>query len=483
MSKNKGLLRRLIPPDLLLGSLVCILFLLLYSLLVLHKYWQFEYFYVDNVYFHSAISKLARLEAPVVIHQHEGEINMFGDHLSPAIFLIALIYRPLPFFETILVSMVVLYVVGGFFGVLIARYLKLPLYFWAPLLLCYFLFIGTQNAFLFGFHEINLIPAFFMMAAWALLTKRKTIFWLSLLVLLLTKESMPAIGLGIGWFMLFSLRHHRKRALLVIALSLVWLVLAIKVIIPYFSGDGVLYTKVELPQTPEALVHQLTTPTEKITTFLVTLGSFGFMPLLSVSLLPLVIQDFLLRYVFSISGSIQYTLYYHYGVAVAPILFFASLWVSFKLINRQGGKWLVALLVMVSLSVVFYSQVFLEQRAPIFLTFNKAFYQQTKNNAFLWQLIKEVPATGTVMAQNHLGAALANREATYLLPHDSNELKHIDPDLIVYELRPGQNPNNFFPISLDEWTTLTKELIETGKYRVVYNHDLMYVLEKSSDRI
>jgi len=277
------------------GVVTSIIFGLIYSTIIAHKFWQFEYFFVDNVYFHTAIWKLSQFQAPLILHQYLGEIHMFADHFSPAVTVIAIIYRLIPSHLTILLSMSVLHTIGGIFGVLIARQLKLPLVIWLPLLGAYWMYIAIQNSFLFGFHEIHLVAPLFLSTCWALLSKKWKTYWILLICLLLVKESMAIVVFGLGLFSLFVGKKYFKVAVYTILIGIGWYFLVTKLIIPYFSGGFVLYAHFELPTTPEAVIGRMTQPSEKIRTFVISLGSFGMFPLFQLATVPLVLQDFFVR--------------------------------------------------------------------------------------------------------------------------------------------------------------------------------------------
>lgn len=460
-----------------IGVAICAIFAIAYSLLMLHKYWQFEYFFVDNVYFHSSLWKLAQFETPIVNHPYLGQINIFGDHFHPTILLVALLFRLFPWHETVFISMAIAYSIGGFFAFLIGRNVLKTKWMMYPLLFAYFLYIGTQNAFIFGFHEINLLAPFFFFSIWALLHKRWRLYAIGLALLLLTKESMAVIGIGLAIFTWFLGKEYRKMAIATLVVSLGWYMVVTRVIIPAFSGGQFLYGNIQLPTTPRDMVVRLTDPNEKIETFVVSMASFGFLPLLNIAAVPLVLQDFIVRYVFAIPGNVQYLLTYHYGVALAPMLLLSSMWTVRWIEKKQWGKYAIPLFAAITLLGTFYGNYMLSQRAPVLLVTNKSFYQNTQNNAFLWKLVEATPWDGKVMTQNHLGLPLSQRP-TYILARSYKELMSVDPDYIVYDLREGQNPNNFFPSNEEDWKMIVNQATESGKYEQYFQEGELFILKK-----
>ncbi len=464
--------------QLYLAIAICSLFAVLYSLLMLHKYWQLEYFFVDNVYFHSSLWKLAQLEEPIVHHPYLGRINIFGDHFHPMILIVAFLFRLFPWHETIFITMAVSYALGGFFAYLVGCKLIKQTWMIFVLLIAYFLYIGTQHAFIFGFHEINLLAPILFFAVWAALNKRWVFYALGIVMLLLTKESMAVIGVALSIFIWFQGKDFKKPAIFTFLVSVGWYWLVTTKIIPYFSKGQFLYGEVHLPQTLPKLVDRLITPPEKINTFLVSIASFGFLPILNIAALPLVLQDFLARYVFAIPGNVQYLLTYHYGVGLAPMLLLSAMWSIKWMEKTKWAKVLMPIFACLVLLGTFYGNFMLPQRSPLLLTINQDFYKNTKKNEFLWDLIEAVPQNGSVMTQNHLGLPLS-KQTTYMLAQDYKELLELQPDYLVYDLRDGQNQNNFFPTSEKNWKQIIEQAISSGLYEEFFKKGSLYIVKKT----
>lgn len=463
-----------------LGGLLISFFTLLYSLLMVHRYWQFEYFFVDNVYFHSALWKLSQFEAPVVYHRVLGHINIFGDHFHPAILIFAFLYMLIPYHEVIFVGMAVFYGLGAVFAMLVSFKLIKSRILTYALLCAYFMYLGTQNAMIFGFHEINMVAAFFFMAVYGFVYEKKPWYWLGFVLLLLTKESSAVIGVALAMFVFLVDRKHWKIATVTMIASLGYYFAVSRYVIPYFSDGRFLYQAVSLPGSLSELVSSLTTPTEKITTFGVSVGTFALLPLLNIAALPFVAQDFLVRYLFAIPGNVQYTLEYHYGVATAPMLLMSAIW-SVHVWQRFITKpfiW-VGLALVVVLAAVGFDRGML-RKGPLAMTLNPEFYRITQRNAFTWKLIEAVPNDGVVVAQNHLGLALSKLDV-YMLPQSRQELDELKPRYIVYDSRDGQNPNNYFPSTETAFLKLAQELQAEGAYTTFFSEGSLTILKRRSE--
>lgn len=458
------------------GLAVIVFFTICYIILLLNKYWQFEFFSVDNVYFDQALWKVAHFQVPIVNHSSLGRINILGDHFHPAIFIFSLLYMLVPRHEIILIGMSLAYGLSAFFGMLIGFKLlksRLTTFF---LLVTYFLYLGTQNAMLYGFHELNLMPMFFMLAVWAFVTERKKTYWLGIALLLLTKEYMAVVACTLAFFIFLSKPSWRKQAILTSLISILYYFAVTSFVIPHISGSY-LYNHVSLPTTPVGLFEKLTQPPEKIQTFAVSIATFAILPILNIATLPLLAQDFFLRYVFNLPGTVQYQLYYHYNIALAPILFFSSVWtlVGFQKtrLKKTIPLWAIAILIF-----ALYFHRFYSIKGPLLSVFIPDFYQTTSNNVFLWELVNKTPTDGKIMTQNHLAYPLSHSDV-YLFTEKKKIFQKIDPKYLVYDLRVGQNPNNYFPLNDDVLKKLTDNLIREKSYSIFFNKGSMYILKKN----
>lgn len=467
-----------------IGISIILFFTISYIVLMLNKYWQFEYFAVDNVYFDTALWKMAHFQAPIVAHPVLGKTNIFGDHFHPVIFLISILYIFTSKQEIVFIAMGVLYGLSAVLAMLIGFKLIKSRFVTYALLTAYFLYIGTQNALIYGFHEINFVPLFFFFLVYTIIFEKWRLYWLALALLLLTKESMMFLTIPLSFFMFFAYPKKRTLAVVTSVISCIYYLFITHYVIPHLSASGgFLYgSDIDYPNNIAHFFHLMTTPPEKVETFVVSVLTFGLLPLLNPLTLPLVLQDFVVRYIIAIPGNVQYTLFFHYNLGLAPLLLFSSIW---SIHTFQTNKYLNAtqkLLPVFGIIVLlfsFYFYRFYGKRGPLLLVFNKAFYQTTTNNSFLWKLVKKTPQDGSVMTQNHLEYIFAH-QGVFPLTSDSKLLKKEDPKYIVVDLRQGQNPNNYFPIDEAQTKELIQTLLEKKVYSIYFQEGTMYILKKSS---
>jgi uncharacterized membrane protein len=470
-----------------IGLSIILFFTISYILLLLNKYWQFEFFSVDNVYFDTALWKLAHFKNPIVDHAVMGRISIFGDHFHPVILLFAALYWFTDKQEVILIAMSVVFGLSAILAMQISFKLIKSRFITYVLLIAYFMYLGTQHAFLAGFHELNFMPFFFFLLMFSIINNHWRFYWVALFLFLFVNESMIFITITLSFFIFFALKNRKKEAIITVLISCVYYYVISHYVIPAFS-HRFLYSQIDLPNDIPDWLHHFVYPPEKKETFIVSLSTFAFLPLLNPFTLPLVLQDFFVRYIFEISGNVQYTLYYHYNLALVPLLYFSTVWTikQFQEMKKlkKYVKFLPLLGVIILLSTIYFHRLY-KQRGPLLLVTNPAFYQTTKDNAFEWEFVKKIPRDGTIMTQNHLAYIFAHQGA-YLMPDkyhyfDEYHVEHFTPvkqEYIAVDLREGQNPNNYFPLGEGGTKEMIQDLVAKKQYKIIYHKDAEYILKK-----
>ena len=461
------------------GAWIIILFFTLsYILLVLHRYWQFQYFFTDNVYFQKAFWHVARLQAPIVDHRVLGRIHIFGDHFHPTIFFLSILLPLIGRHEITQLAMIIPLSISLVLAFKVGSLLIKNVWILMAIIVASFLYLGTQHAMIFGFHEVHLVPLFFWIMLFGYFFKKYSVYIAGIVLLLLTKETMAVVVFCWGLFLLISgKRSQLRHALLIMGVALGYFFVVTKIVIPHFSTGYLYSTSISLPKDLPGLINLLILPKEKIGTFFVSMASFGFLPLLNPATLPLVLQDFLLRYLFPIQGNIQYTLEFHYGIALVPLLTFSSIW-SVHVWEKKVHKLFLSLIAIFIIFSCVGFHMFYKGRGPLQQVYIPAFYSVTKDNAFLWELIDKVPKQGKIAAMNHLGFALADRDV-YQLPLTITQLHTLDPDYVVYDKRREQSPANILSFSsFDDYLEFIEELEKDTGYKVYFSKGTLRILQK-----
>jgi uncharacterized membrane protein len=96
----------------------------------------------------------------------------------------------------------------------------------------------TVNMFTFGFHPENLFPPLFLFAFYFLHKERWLPFGLFFLLAVLVVDSYTLVCAALGVYVVVTQPRRRWLGLAMVGVSLAWLVLALKVVVPYFKVGG-----------------------------------------------------------------------------------------------------------------------------------------------------------------------------------------------------------------------------------------------------
>ncbi|MBP6994314.1 DUF2079 domain-containing protein [Candidatus Woesebacteria bacterium] len=458
--------------------LIIFFFSISYILLVLHRYWQFQYFFTDSVYFQKVFWQVARFQAPIVDHKFLGRVHIFGDHFHPTIFILSLPLLFMTRHEFTQLAMIVPLSISLILATKVGTLLIRNAWILMAIIFASFAYLGTQHAMIFGFHEVHLVPLFFWIMLYGYFFKKSKLYVGGLILLLLTKETMAMVVFCWGLFLLISgNKKHWRHAVVIMSVALCYFFVVTRVIIPHFSTGYLYASSISLPHNIPSLINLLIVPKEKIGTFLVSMASFGFLPLLNPATLLLVIQDFFVRYLFPIPGNIQYTLEFHYGIALVPLLTFSSIW-TVHIWQKRTSKIILCLLAFLIIGINLVFHLFYHGRGPLQQVYIPAFYSITKDNAFLWELVTKVPKTGKIATMNHLGFALADRDV-HPLPTTLDQLRTLSPDYVVYDKREEQSPANILPFtSFDDYINFINQLEDDKDYSIYFSKGTLRILQK-----
>jgi len=448
----------------ILAIVLSLLFFICGALVSLNRYWQFDVWYYDFGIFNQAIWSVSRFKLPIIDHFIVPGKVIFADHFNPSIFILSPLYWFTDRAEILLVAQAFFVAASGLILYYVGCELledKVSPFF---VMLSYYLFTGLQNAVITEFHELTIMTPFLSLLYLCYVKRKKRLFILTFLIILGFKESLFTLGLGLGIYIFFSRKDWSKVALFIIFFSIFWAFSTTKFIIPLFSGRSYYYT-------PQLTLKTLFTDGHlKLSTILISLGTFLFLPLGTLWLYPLYIFHFATRF-FS-EGSTRWGLGLHYSAEIAPSLAFGVLITLQHIKTILSSKYVRILSVSMVLVSFFLFRFILH--GPFLLAFNPVFYQHTKVFTYLEKLVDRVPLNGSVSAQNNL-ALRFYKQRSYILT-DTYQTKK--PDYILMDMRPGQNPNNFLGIK-DEVKLL--ERIKSDKsYGIFFHENDQYIFKKIS---
>lgn len=454
----------------LVGSVI---FGLVGSIISVVRYWQYEAYYIDFGIFDQAIWNVSRFQAPIIEHFIVGGKWIFADHFNPSIFLLSPLYWITDQSEIILIAQAAIVGISGFVLYKISREVTKHSGWSLALLFSYFSFVGLQNAVITEFHELTIMTLSLSLAWWFVIKKKKLYYFLFLIITLGFKEALFPLGVGLGIAILLLQKEWRREGIVTIAISLIWGLVAIKFIIPFFSGGGDYIYSPQFPQGITNIVANMINEPDKRKTLLYSFASFGFLPLFSLPFSFALLQDYALRFLPEGFGT-RWTLGLHYNAQSAVLLFLSSIYsVRTLLKNNLFNKYSLILCGMLVLFAFGLNRFVL--RGPFHLVYNPAFYAHTKNFKFLDDLIALVPKESSVMTQNNIAGHFTHQKVYLLTPNYAV----LSPEYIVFDMRDGQGPTNFFGIPRGHTPESILEVVEKDPgYEVYYQKDDQYIFKK-----
>lgn len=437
-------------------------------LVSLNRFWQYEIFYYDFGIFDRAIWQVSRFKPPVVEHLVVSGKWIFADHFNPSIFILVPFYWITQRSEILLIVQSVAVGLAGFIIYLIGKELIDDKFLALSIALCFFLFAGVQNAVITDFHEVTLSILPLSLAFLFILKKKIRSYFVSLIILLGFKESIFLVGAGIGFAIFFIQKEWFKVGFLTIVLSIIWGLLSIKIIIPYFSGGLYQYSP-SFVSSPFSLITSLVDESTKTRTIFYSFFSFGFLSFLSPAFWLLFFQDLLSRF-YSPLWPTRWGLGLHYSVQLAVLLAISSLYSlnSFRK-NKIFKKYCYLIGFFLILNALILHRFIL--RGPLTMSYNPDFYKNTDNFKFLDKLVDKVPSNASVATQNNLAVRFSH-QTVFLLREN---YKSNNPDYILIDNRYGQNPNNFF--GAKNKNKLIESIKKDKNYSIIYETKEQYLFK------
>ena len=435
----------------------------------LNRFWQYEVFYIDFGQYDQAIWAISRFQPPMLDHWILGFINIFADHFTPSIFLLSPIYW---FTSESIVILIVQAITVGLSGLVLYSIGNIVLkdkLISIAVISCYYLFVGLQNAVITEFHEITVMTLFLMLTFWAFVKKKRFLYFVFLIIMLGFKEITFLIGVCLGIAIFIIDRKWKKEAIVTIILSILWGVIAIKIIIPYFSPGTYLYAE----GIPDAISDKLTAlfdhPLKRHTLFYSFL-SFGFLPIFAPQFWALMVQDYLSRFLTQ-NFSTRWDLGLHYNAISAVILALATIYAIKFLIKYPFVKKYRYIVVCLLIGNALFLNRFV-LHGPFNLVYNKAFYDHTKQFTFLDIMVKMVPPNATVSTHNNLASRFTHQRVWLL--KDNYEIHK--PEYILIDNRQGQNPNDF--TGTGDLDQILKKVLDDPNYQAIYRTKEQYVFNR-----
>lgn len=435
--------------------LYLIFYLAVINLVVYFRYRQYEVYYFDHGLFDQSLWNVASFKPPEFDYFKDKPISQLGDHFGPAMYLVSPLYWFTSSYSAIFFLENIFIAASAFVLFLTAKGMirnKLLIF---SILVAFTLFLGLQNTVIANFHPE--LPALFTLALTLFFMQRRKWGWyyFCLITTLAFKEYFASIGFALGLFLIFEKKW--KHAAVTLFYSLAYYCFATRIAAPFFAHGS--YSYLANMYSPGEAAKQLFFPWVKTRTMVVSFLTFGLLPFLAPSFLPVIIQDYLVRFVLT-NTSARLDLGLHYNALVSVLLAHGAVLGASKL-EKYGFSGKIAscyAAVIIAIALIFH----LKLHGPLGLAFNRAFYIHTREMKFLDEFVGRIPGKGLVMTQNNFAPRLTHTHKVILLRMNYWEVM---PEVIAVDIRKGQNPNNFWPVPEDQFEQMYRMLLEDPNYQ------------------
>lgn len=207
--------------------------------------------------------------------------------------------------------------------------------------LSYLLYTPMQRANIFDFHSVTLTTSFLIFMFYFWLKKNRFLATIFFLLCLTTKEQVGLTTFLFGLYMVIDLIRKRGYvkitkefrqylwSIVISLISIIWVVLSIFVIIPYFRGKH--HFALEYYYNWD-IIKVILNPEIHFYVFML-LGPLAFLSIFSPLLLLISLPDFVIN-TFSSNGN-MHNVIYHYTSVIQPFIFISAIYGAKKLIDKK----------------------------------------------------------------------------------------------------------------------------------------------------
>ncbi|KAA0023780.1 DUF2079 domain-containing protein [Antrihabitans cavernicola] len=345
-------------------------------------------------------------------------------------------YRVFPSAETLLIGQAVLFALGV---VPIARWAVRRLGTGAAVVVAtgYCLSWGLQAAVNYDFHEIALAVPLLAFSVTALGERRWTAAMLWALPLVFVKEDLGLTVAVIGGLVAYwTAGTTRTRGVLTAVWGVGWTVLAVKVLIPWFSASGQYGQASKLPSggmtsAVDSAWNGVVGGDSRASTVLLLLLITGFAALRSPST---IIALPTLAWRFISDNSNFWGPIYHYSAILMPVLFAALVDALVRGkrdggISQRGRRTILGVVLVVAIASV--------PSLPLFRLVHAQTWQPDRQLAAVQALADRIPDGDSVGASNNLVPRLADDHSVSIFPR--RDADHTTPNWIMVNVERPPN--------------------------------------------
>lgn len=387
--------------------ILCGIFFILYCLLGIIRHNYYGSFGADLGFIDREIWQYSNFNFSQLIGQ--GHIEITSLLLTPLYWLWADA-------RTLIVVQSLVVTTSGMAIFLLAKKYKLNLFLCYAVLLSYLLFYGTQSALWFDVHTSVWGAAFFMWFIYFLDTDRKKLTLTFFLLAIGSKENMAA------YVFLFSGVYYvmtRKKEALIYTLGAgFYLFLLFKVIFPATLPKGYTYASSSglVSGNPLQLIDTIT----KQKTIFYTFASVGFIPfLLPLYVIP-VFGNLASYFILGREYVAAHDTFMHYRVDLLPLIF-GSLVFTLARYKWLNNRYIAVYLIVCALFCQYALHL------PLSYLSKRWFWIEPSGVTSINNVIKDIPETASLVAQNNIYPHVSQREDISMLWPDERTFKNNSP--------------------------------------------------------
>lgn len=485
-----------------------------------------QIFHYDFGIFAKIIWQLSRFQLPNINHRVLGDIFFLGDHFNPSLVILAPLFWLTSNIKILLFEQALATTLSGLMIFLIARKLKFAFFPSLIFSFVFLLFAGTENPLVTDWHPES-TAGFFLLLFFYLFnfTSYKKLSYLSALIFLGFKESnaLTFIFLLIWIFLMKKVKisvlsdlggaqqsehahgvekrgielFKNNEIIVLVIFSLIYFFVTTKIFIPFFSHQSYMYSP-DLPKAPIQYISNYFNHPLKTKLIFDSLISFGFLPIFSVvGLIPIflelgvrlipnnsIFQNFALTFHYNVYLGIFLALATIYGVKnILTLLSFrtnpdvtsgevrnlvkrktSASWRTRFLANARNDTYKLTLPIIIGYLFIFSLYAARKiTNSPINFAVSNIFWQELKPRNDIFDDLKSVPNKGSVMSQNNLLPFFVQRKDKLMFLKE--DYANYKPEIIVIDLTPGQNPNNFWDSNFEIAIKIKDKLLKDKSYK------------------
>ncbi|MDO8512108.1 MAG: DUF2079 domain-containing protein [bacterium] len=428
---------------------------------------------------------------------------MWGDHAHFIIALFAPIYRLFPDARVLLVAQVLVVTLSGYPLYKIAQKILNSSLLGLAFLYAYLAFIGTQYALNVDFHPSVLTGGIILWFIYAWHFDKKILFWISLVLGLITREDAPPIFfmLGLFYFLqqigVFVRARIRKQSfdkkkiliwLSVMIISFTYFCVVAYIIMPQWTrgGDALTYldTGNKDPYSvvrgffvyPKAIFQNMTDTETKRNTINTLFSSFGYLPAFT----PLTYLSGLTIFYsrFASPNEYRWLINNYSNGNILPLLAIGGIYsisYLFWLLNKVRLNRLKNVFVVIICALLIFSvqkNAWSDKKAPLYRARARHIMPTeliTKHNEAVTKALEIIPTDDTVAVSSGFTARFANRRNLQLYPEINSSTQWLIVSQFVsswplqqgsmeHEITVLQNDKNFSQVWSGDGTYIFKRI-------------------------